>query len=82
MDDDLERVTTGAGEVAIDLLAGLDGLRAVRLPAGAGERGLHPRGEDAEADGDQRPGDEHPSAMLGRQPAEAPDWAEGAVQIG
>ena len=81
VDGDLQRVAAGAGEVAIDLLARLDGLGAVRLPAGAGERRLHPRGEDAETDGDQRPGDEDPSAMLRRQPAEAADRAEVVARL-
>ena len=55
VDHDLQRIGAGAGEVAIDLLARQDGLGAVGLPAGAGERRLHSRGEDAETDGDHAP---------------------------
>ncbi len=82
VDGDLERVAADAGEIAIDLLASLDGLGAVRLPAGAGERRLHPRGEYAQTDCDQRPGDEDPSAMLRRQPTEPADRAEVAPRSG
>ena len=77
-DDHLQRVAAGAGEVAVDLLARRDRLRAVRLPAGARERRLHARSEDAETDGDQRPGGEDPSGVLRRQAADPADWTEGA----
>ena len=82
MDGDLKRVAANAGEIAINLLASLDGLGAVRLPPGAGECRLHPRGEDAQTDCDQRPGDEDASAMLRRQPAEPTDRAEVAHRSG
>ena len=81
VDRDLERVGARAGEVPIDLLSSLDGLGAARLPPGAGEGRLDPRGEDAEAHCDQRPGEEYPPAMLRSQPSEPTDRAEVARRV-
>ncbi len=78
VDGDLQRVGAGAGEVAVDLFAHRHRLRAVRLPAGARERGLDPRRQHAEADCDHRPGDEDRAPVGRREAAEPPDRAQVA----
>ena len=76
MDGDLQRVGAGAAEVAFGLFADLDRLRAVGLPPGAGERRIDPRREDAEADGDNGPGDENHATVGGCETAKSPDRSE------
>ena len=68
VDDDHQAGAVEAAELALDEVADLDRLRAVGLPAGAGERVLDPRGEDPEADGEDRPGDED-DAGVARPPS-------------
>ena len=53
--DDLDRRAGVAAEVVLGQLAHGDGLRAVGLPAGAGEVGLDLGREGAEADDQQQP---------------------------
>ena len=78
VDGDLQRVGAGAAEVGVELFADLDRFRAVGLPAGARERGLDPRRQHAEADGDHRPADEDGAAVGGGEAPEPPDRPQGA----
>ena len=61
-----------------DLACG-DRLRAGRLPAGARQRVLDLRGEEAEADRDDRPGDRDGAEVRGGPAAEAADRAEAGT---
>ena len=70
-DDRDQRIAALAVEVPVDQPAGLHGLRAVGLPAAAGERVLGARSEHAEADGDADPGEHDRAAVGGRPAAEA-----------
>ena len=66
-----ERIAALAVEVPIDQTAGLHGLRAIGLPAAAGQRVLGARSEYAEANRDHDPG-EHDLAAVGGRPAAEP----------
>jgi hypothetical protein len=70
VDDHLDRGAGAAAEVVDGQLPHRHGLRAVGLPAGSGQLGLHPRGEDPQPDDDQRPDDEGQSATSGDGEAE------------
>jgi hypothetical protein len=82
VDGDLQTVGAGTGEGRVDLPADGDRLRAGRFPAGAGERGLDPGGEEAEADGGRGPDEEDGAAVGGGEPAEAPDRSEWRGRYG
>ncbi len=75
---DHQRVAGLPAEGAVDPVPGRDGLGAARLPAGAGERVLGPRREDAEADRDHDPGDHDEPHVPGHPVAEAADRPERA----
>jgi hypothetical protein len=60
-------------EVLVDQLPGLHGLRPAGLPAGAGQRGLDPRGQEAEAERNYEPADEHDPEVGGGEPAQPAD---------
>ena len=76
VDNDLQPVGAGAAEFGGDLLADRDRLRAERFPAGAGEGGLDPGGEEPEGDGEQRPDREDGAAVGGRKAPQPPDRSE------
>ena len=71
--DDHQGAGGQALEVLVDRLARGDRLRARGLPARARQRRLDPRGEDAEHDGHERPGDRDRPEMGGGVAAEAAD---------
>ena len=71
VDDDLDRRAGVAAEVVDGQVPHRDRLRTVGLPAGAGQLGLHARGEDPEADDDQRPHRRASFAGAGSRPARA-----------
>ena len=79
--DDLDRGAGVAAEVLLGELAGGDGLRAVGLPAGAGEVGLDLGREGAEADDEQQPHDGGEPGVVGDPDAE-PAQRAGAVADG
>jgi hypothetical protein len=62
-DDGDEGIAALTIEVPVDLVAGLDGLRSIGLPAPAGQRVLGARSQDAEAYGDDDPRDHDPAAV-------------------
>ena len=76
--DDLDRRAGVAAEALGGQLAHGDRLRAVGLPAGAGEVGLDLGGEDAEADDEEHPDGRGEAAVVGDPDAEA---AEGAGAV-
>ena len=63
-------------------VACLDGLGAVRLPAGPGERGLDLRREEAERDGEDRPGDRDGADVVGGPAAQPADRADRLRLLG
>jgi hypothetical protein len=77
VDDDHQGRAREARKVPLDERARLHRLRAVRLPAGAGERGLDLRREDAERDREDRPAERHRADVVGGEAAEPADRADG-----
>ena len=76
--DDLDGGAGVAAEVLLGELAGSHGLRAVGLPAGAGQLGLHPRCEHPEADDEEQP---HRGGDAGVVGDPDPDPAQGAGAV-
>src|SRR5262249_11711970 len=63
-------------EVVVDQVAGLDRLRAARLPARPGQGTLDPGGEEAKAERDRDPADHHDPEMGRRVAPQPPDRAD------
>ena len=71
-DDHGQRVGAAAGEVGLERVAGLHGLRAESLPAGARKRPVRERRERAEHQHDRAPCDRDGDGVIGRPRAQAP----------